>query len=131
MAAATAMGRDAADAPPPARRGRWRPPWRRGVAGLCGLILMVKPDPDPEWPATRTFGALVVAIVVMSGYAYALEPLGFLLPTAVTAAILSYQISPRVVPSVVAGIGLSVGLFALFKYALGLGLIPFPHGLGG
>ncbi|MEM8632773.1 MAG: tripartite tricarboxylate transporter TctB family protein [Pseudomonadota bacterium] len=97
------------------------------VAGICGLFLMVKPDPDPDWPAVRTFGALLVSIIVMIGYAYALEPLGFLLPTAVTAAVLSYQISPRIVPAAVAGVCLSVGLFLIFKYALGLGLIPLPE----
>lgn len=99
-----------------------------GVAILCGLVVMFKPDPDPEWPALATFGALAIAVVVLIGYAYALKPLGFLIPTAITAAILSYQISPRPLPAVLAGIGLSVGLFVIFKYGLGLGLVPVPKG---
>lgn len=64
-----------------------------------------------------------IAVVVLALYAVLLTPLGFLLPTAVTAAILSYQISPRAGPALLAGVGLSLGLFVLFKFALGLGNI--------
>jgi putative tricarboxylic transport membrane protein len=101
------------------------------IAALCGLVLMIKPDPDPEWPAMRTFLALLVAVAVLIAYAFALKPLGFILPTAIAAGILSFQISPRAGPAALAGIGLSVGLFVLFKFALGLGLVPFPKGLFG
>ena len=99
------------------------------VAALSALVMIVKPDPSPQWPGLRTFGALVIALIVLVAYAYALKPFGFLLPTAITATILSYQISPRVVPAVLTGTGLSIGLFVLFKYALNLGLVPFPKGL--
>ena len=101
------------------------------IAGLCGLVMMIRPDQDPEWPMGRTFFALIIAVAVLVAYAYSLKPFGFLLPTAVTAAILSYQLSPRIVPAILSGIGLSVGLFILFKFALGLGLIPFPQALTG
>jgi len=101
------------------------------VAALCGLVLIVRPDPDPEWPDARTWGSLLIAVVVLIGYAYSLKPMGFLVPTAITAAILSYQISPRTLPAVLSGLGLSIGLFILFKFALGLGLVPFPKGLIG
>ncbi len=99
------------------------------VAAICGLFLMIKPDPEPNWPVSRTLMALLMAIIVLVAYAYALRPLGFLIPTAVAAAILSYQISPRIKAATFAGLGLSIGLFVLFKYALGLGLVPFPKGL--
>ena len=96
------------------------------VAALCGLYMMVRPDNDPDWPAGRTLLALLVCIIVLVSYAYALKPLGFLIPTAITAAILSYQISPKALQAILTGIALSIGLFVLFKYALGLGLFPFP-----
>lgn len=99
------------------------------VAAVCGIFMVLRPDPEPAWPAFRTFGALAIAVVVLVSYALALRPLGFIGPTAIAAAILSYQISPRVLPSAMAGIGLSIGLFVLFKFALGLGLQPFPKGL--
>ena len=88
------------------------------VAAICSLVLILKPDPDPDWPVLRTFGALLVAVVVLVAYAYALKPLGFLLPTALASAVLTqtvvgftqamtgdisevvgYQISPRAVPA--------------------------------
>ncbi|WP_323772389.1 tripartite tricarboxylate transporter TctB family protein [Antarctobacter sp.] len=102
-----------------------------GVAAFCGLIVVLRPDEDPEWPVLGTLGALLVAVVVLVAYAYALKPLGFLLPTAITAAILSYQISPRPRAAALAGVGLSVGLFIIFKFALGLGLVALPAVLHG
>jgi putative tricarboxylic transport membrane protein len=98
------------------------------VAVLCGVVMVLRPDPDPAWPGLRTFGALAVAVLAMIGYAYALKPLGFLIPTAIVAGILSYQIGPRPLPAVLSGVGLSLGLYVLFKYALGLGLVPVPKG---
>ena len=96
------------------------------VAAVCALNLILRPDPDPQWPAIGTFIALAAAVVVLVVYAYALKPMGFLLPTFVAATVLSYQISPRTGPAIMAGAGLSVGLFVLFKFALGLGLVAFP-----
>lgn len=96
------------------------------VAAICGIIVVLRPDEDPEWPQLQTLGALLFSVIVLVCYAYALKPLGFLLPTAVTAAILSYQIRPRPVPAALAGAGLSLGLFAIFKFALGLSLFALP-----
>lgn len=98
------------------------------VAALCSLVMIVKPDPDPDWPVVRTWGALTVAVIVLIIYAYALKPFGFVIPTIFAAGILSYQISPRPVAAALSGLGLSVGLFILFKYALGLSLVGFPKG---
>lgn len=102
-----------------------------GVAALCGLVLMLRPDPEPEWPTLRTLGALGFSVLVLVAYAYALRPVGFLVPTAVAAGLLSYQISPRPLQATFSGLGLSIGLFLLFKYALGLGLVAWPKGLLG
>ena len=66
---------------------------------------------------------MAIAVFVLALYAVLLTPLGFLLPTAFAAGILSYQISPNVKNAILSGIGLSIGLFVLFKYALGLGNI--------
>jgi putative tricarboxylic transport membrane protein len=93
------------------------------VAAVCSLVLIFKPDDDPDWPPARTWLSMGVAVLVLALYAVLLTPLGFLLPTAIAAGILSYQISPRARPAVLSGIGLSIGLFVLFKFALGLGNI--------
>ena len=101
------------------------------IAMLCSLYLVLRPDADPDWPAGRTFLALGFAVIVLVAYAYALKPLGFLLPTAVVAAVLSYQISPRARFAAVTGVSLSVCLFLIFRFALGLGLVAFPKWLTG
>ncbi|MEP3278751.1 MAG: tripartite tricarboxylate transporter TctB family protein [Stappiaceae bacterium] len=101
------------------------------VAALSALFMILRPDPDPAWPVSRTWLSLGLAVIVLVGYAYALRPLGFLIPTAVAAGILSFQISPRAGPAAITGIGLSAGLYLLFKYALGLGLVALPGGLTG
>ncbi len=93
------------------------------VAAICSLVLVFKPDPDPEWPASRTFVSMGIAVFVLAVYAVMLSPLGFLLPTMFAAGILSFQISLRIGPAILSGLGLAVGLFVLFKYALGLGNI--------
>ncbi len=98
------------------------------VAALSSLFMILRPDPDPDWPGTRTALALLIAVVVLVGYAYALKPFGFLIPTAIAAGILSYQISPRPVAAVLSGLGLSAGLFVVFRFALGLSLIGLPKG---
>ena len=102
-----------------------------GIFLLCGLVFLFRPDPDPVWPEAKSWLSLAAATIVLILYAYALKPMGFLVPTAIAAAILSYQIGPRVVPAILAGVGLSVGLFFVFKFLLGLSLFAFPRALTG
>ncbi|UWR00674.1 tripartite tricarboxylate transporter TctB family protein [Rhodobacteraceae bacterium S2214] len=94
-----------------------------GVAALSSLVLIFKPDPDPDWPASRTWGGLFIAVLVLAVYAVMITPLGFVLPTAITAAILSYQIAPHAGKAALTGLGLAIGLFVIFKYILMLGNI--------
>jgi putative tricarboxylic transport membrane protein len=101
------------------------------VAGFCGLVMVLRPDEEPGWPGPGALLSIAIAVGVLVGYAYALKPLGFLIPTAIASGILSFQINPRPVFAVLTGLGLSVGLFGLFKFVLGLGLVAFPKGLIG
>jgi putative tricarboxylic transport membrane protein len=102
-----------------------------GAAGLCGLVMLLRPDPEPDWPGLGSVLSIGVSVLVLIGYAYTLKPLGFLIPTAIAAGILSYQISPRPVYAALGGLGLSVGLYILFRFVLGLSLIGLPKGLTG
>ena len=94
-----------------------------GVAAISSLVMIFKPDPEPEWPGSGSWLNMGLAVVVLAIYSVLLKPVGFILPTALAAGILSYQISPRGGPAVISGIGLSLGLFVLFKFLLGLGNI--------
>lgn len=98
-----------------------------GVMIVAALSIILKPDADPNWPPLFTFARLAITILVLVGYAYALKPLGFLIPTMFAAGFISYQISPRPLPAVLTGLGLAIGLFIIFKFALGLGLVALPR----
>ena len=98
-----------------------------GLSVLAGLSMLWNPDDDPDWPDRRAWLHMGVALVVLVGYAYALPVMGFLIPTAIAAAVISYLIQPRLVQSSVTGLGLSAGLFITFKYGLGLGLHALPR----
>ncbi len=102
-----------------------------GAAGLCGLVMLVRPDPEPDWPGAGSLLALAVSAAVLVAYAYLLKPLGFLIPTAFAAGILSYQIAPKPGLAAATGVGLSLGLYALFRFVLGLSLFAFPKGFLG
>ena len=97
-----------------------------GVLIAAALSIVLQPDDDPHWPGLITIARLAITVMVLVGYAYALKPLGFLVPTALAAGIVSYQIQPRTITAILTGLGLSVGLFFIFKYALGLGLVALP-----
>lgn len=102
------------------------------VAVLCGLVMIFKPDEEPDWPGPIALVKIAISIVVMVAYAYSLKPFGFLIPTTLAAGILSYLITPRITFNIIAGIGLAVGLYLLFRYALGLETLQaVPKGWGG
>ncbi|WP_308916752.1 tripartite tricarboxylate transporter TctB family protein [Jannaschia sp. LMIT008] len=98
------------------------------VAAICGAMMILRPDGEPDWPPGRAFGALLLATALLVGYAYALRPLGFLIPTAIVAGVLSWQIAPNPKAAALTGVGLSAGLFLVFRYVLGLSLLGFPRG---
>lgn len=98
-----------------------------GLMILCGGFMVLKPDPEPDWPHGGALLRIAGATVVMLAYAYTLKPLGFLIPTAIASAAIAWLTRPNLVPAVLAGLGLSVGLFLIFEYGLGLNLVPWPH----
>ena len=99
-----------------------------GVVILCSLVMVFKPDANADWPGPTMALKIGAALAVLVGYALLIRPMGFILPTIVASAALSYMISPRPVPAALAGLGLGIGLFVLFKTVLGLGLVAFPRG---
>ena len=99
------------------------------IAFVASFNMIISPEQKPSWPTLKTFMGLGIDVVVLVIYAYSLRPLGFLVPTTACACVLSYQIKPNILHSLITGIGLSVGLFVVFKFFLGLGLFAFPRWL--
>ena len=93
------------------------------VAGgvmICALYMIIKPDAEGDWPEWAAIGRIAIAVGVMVGYALLLKPLGFLIPTAIAAGVISYMLRPSAMMATLTGIGLSIGLYLLFRYALKL-----------
>jgi putative tricarboxylic transport membrane protein len=99
------------------------------VAFVCGGVMVLRPDAEPDWPALSTLIRLLIAVLVLVLYAYGLKPLGFVLPTALAAGAISYQIRPGLRASALTGVCVSVVLFIIFKYGLGLSLFALPRWL--
>ncbi len=96
-----------------------------GLGLLCGSLIMLRPDAAPRWPSLAIVLKLALAAAIMYGFAETLRPLGFIIPSAITTAFLSYLIAPNPVRSLVTGGALSVGLYVILKHGLGLGLTAF------
>ena len=97
------------------------------IAFVSGAVMVFFPDSNPNWPNLNILFKLLFSVLLLVSYAFALKPLGFLVPTAIASGILSFQISPKPFTASLTGIILSVTLFIIFKYFLGLGLFPFPR----
>ncbi|WP_260295782.1 tripartite tricarboxylate transporter TctB family protein [Sedimenticola hydrogenitrophicus] len=94
------------------------------VAG--SLYLMVKPDPDAQWPLGKTALELLISLVVLVIYAMLLEPLGFVIATTLAVGTLSWRMGARPVRAFLTGLVSAVVVFVLFNYGLDLSL---PAGL--
>jgi putative tricarboxylic transport membrane protein len=96
-------------------------------AALFSLYLIVRPDPDPEWilgrPAMRQFATLAVLI----GYALLLEDLGYVLATALGVTLMGRLLGSDWIKSALCGVVMSISLFLVFDYLLGLPLPLYPR----
>ncbi len=99
-----------------------------GIIGLAGLYPFLRPDPRPAWPAAGGVWEIIIAVVVMIAYAQALPELGFVVSTAFAAAVLSWRLGTPPHKAVLAGVLISVGIYAVFHLALGLSLARGPWG---
>ncbi len=96
------------------------------VLGLSSLYLIVKPDPDANWPWGRTAAELLLAIAILVVYALLMEPLGFVLATTGAVGALCWRMGARPLPALLVGLISAVVVFVTFNYGLSLAL---PAGL--
>ncbi len=91
------------------------------IAAL-GLWLVFRPDPEPDWSGGMTLVVQSVSVALMLAYALLIVPVGFLLATAVLAALLAAMLGARPLPAAASGAAVSVGTYLLFTELLELSL---------
>ncbi|HTN34900.1 MAG TPA: tripartite tricarboxylate transporter TctB family protein [Marinobacter sp.] len=96
------------------------------ILAAGSLYLMVKPDPDAQWPVGKTAFELVVSVIVLVVYALLLEPLGFIISTTLAVGTLCWRMGAAPKYAFATGLVSAVVVFVLFNYALSLSL---PAGL--
>lgn len=96
------------------------------VLAAGSIYLLVKPDPDAQWPVGKTALELVLSVVVLVVYATLLEPLGFVISTTLAVGTLSWRMGAPPRRAFVTGVLSAVVVFVLFNYGLSLNL---PAGL--
>jgi putative tricarboxylic transport membrane protein len=105
------------------------PFWTGIVLAACGLWLCARPAADPEvsWPTSRAFARAASGFVLLLLYALALQPLGYLISTAVFLVIAILLLEPvRPARALLVGIASAVFLFLIFRVWL---RIPLPGGV--
>ncbi len=96
---------------------------------LLSLYMILRPDPEPDWARGRAPVRQGLALAAFVAYAYLLEPLGFVVATALGTAVMGLLLGARPWQAGATGVAAAVALFLLFNNLLGL---PLPAGvLGG
>jgi putative tricarboxylic transport membrane protein len=98
------------------------------LLGLSSLVMVLRPDPRPEWPGPGQLLEIGIAAVVLVVYAFALPLAGFVPATAVASAFLCWRLGAGPLAAIVAGVLTSVGIYAIFHLVLGLSLAKGPLG---
>ena len=95
------------------------------VLGLFSLYLLLRPDPEPEWPASRAFRTQGMALAALIAYGVVLEFIGFIISSILLVSFLSHLMGANRRSMLATGIAASVVLYFLFNNFLGL---PLPAG---
>jgi putative tricarboxylic transport membrane protein len=98
------------------------------ILGLSSLVIALRPDAEPHWPALGRLVEIGAAVVVMILYAQLLPVAGFVIATALAASYLSWRLGSSVLASVLTGVGTSLGIYSVFHLVLGLSLARGPLG---
>ncbi|MXN65632.1 tripartite tricarboxylate transporter TctB family protein [Stappia sp. GBMRC 2046] len=98
------------------------------VLALGGLYPIFVPDERPDWPDMRGVIEIVFATAVMIAYAMVLEEFGFVISTAIAAALLGWRLGTPPLWAAISGVLISVGIYVIFHLILGLSLARGPWG---
>lgn len=95
------------------------------LVGVLGALMAARPGEEPSWPSGAVWLRLLAVLSSLFLYAWLLAPLGFVAATTLEVACLSLLFDGPPLRSLAAALALSVALYGLFDYALGL---PLPTG---
>ncbi|MGA1862046.1 tripartite tricarboxylate transporter TctB family protein [Deferribacter thermophilus] len=95
---------------------------------LCSLYILIKPDPEPDWPDFKIFIEIVFATAVLFLYAWCLPKLGFIISTFFATTYLSWRLGTKLLGSIITGFLTSIGIYVAFHLILGLSLAKGPFG---
>jgi putative tricarboxylic transport membrane protein len=93
---------------------------------VFSLLLILRPDPDPEWLKWPSAAKQIGALVVLFGYPMAIEPLGFPIATFLACLPLSLILGGSWLQATLASLGIALSLYLLFDKVFGLHLPPGP-----
>ncbi|WP_413615445.1 tripartite tricarboxylate transporter TctB family protein [Halomonas cupida] len=93
---------------------------------VLALYLIVRPGFNERWPDRAGLARQLAVVVLLVVYASLLEPLGFVPVSMVGAVLLIRLFGAHWRQALLAGVGLSIGLYLLFEHALGIPLPDMP-----
>jgi putative tricarboxylic transport membrane protein len=92
------------------------------LMALFSLYLIIKPDPNPLWPAADTWVRIGLITLTFIGYAYLMVPIGFVLATTLEMTALALIFQGPLLKSVAGSLVFSLMLYGLFAVVLELSL---------
>jgi len=98
------------------------------LLGLASLVVVIRPDAAPQWPAAGRLFEIAVSVAVMVTYALLLREVGFVIATAFAAAFIGWRLGTPPLWALVTGVSTALGIYAVFHLILGLSLARGPLG---
>lgn len=98
------------------------------VLAASSIYFVLRPDPEPAWPAFRNLAEVFFTVAVLFLYAALLPKLGFVIATILATAYLTWRLGSRPLMSLVTGICTAFGIYVVFHLVLGLSLAKGPLG---
>lgn len=98
------------------------------VMAITAVVMILKPDADPEWPGLHKLLELVATLGMLVAYAQLLPIAGFVLSTIFITAFLCWRLGANTRQSIQGGVITSLGVYGLFQHVLGLNLAQGPWG---
>ncbi|SFU53633.1 tripartite tricarboxylate transporter TctB family protein [Halomonas korlensis] len=93
---------------------------------VLSLLLILKPGLNQRWPGRAALVRQALTLLVLASYAGLVKPLGFLPASLVTVVLLVHLFGAAWKSALVSGGVLTLSLYALFEFALGMPLPNMP-----